>query len=223
MRMMILKALSTLGGLLLLAGCTTPVQPYDYTAYHASNPASVLILPPVNHSPDVKASYSVLTHLSQPLAMAGYYVMPVAVVDETFKHNGLTTPESTQEVPANKLHAIFGSDAALYVTIEQYGTSYRVFQSATAVTVTARLVDLRTGTLLWDGKGSASTAEKQSTNTSLLGMLVQAAVTQVAESMQESGHDVAKTAGARLLNPYRTNGILPGPYLPTNGKDKPTS
>lgn len=214
MRTFSIKCLMALAGLLLLAGCATPPKPIDYTAFQASSPKSVVILPPINHSPDVKATYSVLTHLSEPLARAGYYVLPVAVVDETFKQNGLTTPDAIQDVPTTKLYNIFGADTALYVTVDQYGTSYRVIQSATTVSTTARLVDLRTGQLLWEGKGYASSAETQQSSNSLLGTLLQAAINQVAETLQESGHDIAEIAGERLLTPYRTNGILPGPYMP---------
>lgn len=81
-----LTALKT-GALLLclaiLGGCAAP-KGYDYTAFLESKPASILVLPPVNQSPDVKASYSLYSQVTLPLSEAGYYVMPVGVVDETF-------------------------------------------------------------------------------------------------------------------------------------------
>ena len=40
----------------LLTGCATPS--YDYTAFRESKPRSILVLPPVNESLDVSASYS---------------------------------------------------------------------------------------------------------------------------------------------------------------------
>ena len=40
---------------LVLTGCAKPV-PYDYSSFKQSKPRSILVLPPVNHSPDVKAS-----------------------------------------------------------------------------------------------------------------------------------------------------------------------
>jgi len=71
---------------LLSAGCATPA-PHDYTAYKQSRPASILVLPPVNQTTDIKASIGMLSQMTEPLAEAGYYVFPVAVVSETFKHN----------------------------------------------------------------------------------------------------------------------------------------
>ena len=73
----------------LLTGCAAP-RTYDYTALKQAKPRSILVLPPVNESLDIKATHSLLAHSSQPLAEAGYYVLPVALVDETFRQNGLT-------------------------------------------------------------------------------------------------------------------------------------
>ena len=91
-----------------------------------------------------------------PLAEAGYYVMPVSMVDETFKQNGLTTPNDIQEVSAAKLREIFGADAAVYIRVKEYGTKYLVIGSDTRVTVEGRIVDLRNGAVIWEGKATAS-------------------------------------------------------------------
>ena len=61
--------------ILLLSGCAKQT-PYDYAAFHESKPKSILVLPPVNQSPDVKASHSVLASTTLPLAEAGHYVLP---------------------------------------------------------------------------------------------------------------------------------------------------
>lgn len=202
-----------LSGLLLLAGCASPA-PYDYTAYRVSRPASILVLPPVNHSPEVKASYSVLSQLSRPLGEAGYYVLPVGLVDETFKNNGLASPDEIQNIPLAKLREIFGADAALYVTVTDYGTSYHVISSDTSVALTAHLVDLRTGILLWEGSAYASTAEGRNQSGGLLARLVGAVINQIADSVSEYGYPIAGRADDRLLDPYRFNGILLGPRSP---------
>ncbi|MDP1142637.1 GNA1162 family protein, partial [Klebsiella pneumoniae] len=81
-----------------------------------------LVLPPLNESPEVQASYSLVSQVTYPLAEAGYYVLPIALVDETFRQNGLTTANDIQAVPPTKLHDIFGADAALYITVTEYGT-----------------------------------------------------------------------------------------------------
>ncbi|MDK4198285.1 DUF799 domain-containing protein [Pseudomonas sp. HR1] len=215
----LIKALTLLATLAFLGGCANQQKVYDYTAFRESKPASVVILPPVNKSPDIKASYSVLAQLSYPLGEAGYYVLPVALVDETFKQNGLLHPDEMQAAPPPKLREIFGADAALYTEVTRYGTSYHVISSETAVVVTAKLVDLRSGKLLWEGAAAASTAEQQqNSGGGLVGMLITAAVTQIVNSINDRGHEMAGIAGVRLLT-LRPNGVLPGPHSPLYGKD----
>ncbi len=202
----------------LLAGCVTP-EPYDYSAFRQSNPKSILVLPPVNQSPDIKASYSLLSQVTYPLAESGYYVLPVAVVDETFRQNGLANPEEIQGVPLAKLQEIFGADAALYLDITEYGTTYMVISSDTRVTAQARLVDLKTGEQLWSGTATASSNEQDgSGGGDLVGLLVQAVITQIANTLNDRGHQVAGVTSMRLLSAGQPNGILYGPRSPHYGQ-----
>jgi hypothetical protein len=198
--------------LALLTGCAAPPKPYDYSAFHASKPASLLVLPPINDTPDIKATPGVYATVTLPLAEAGYYVLPVAVVDETFRQNGLTTPNEIAEIPLPKLREIFGADAAVYIKISQYGSSYKVVSAETRVTVTARIVDLRNGAQLWFGAATASSAEQQGNNQNgLAGLLVKAVIEQIVASVSDKSFDIAAIANQRLLG-VRQNGILPGPH-----------
>ena len=112
----------------VLSGCATQ-KGYDYTAFRQNRPKSILVLPPQNHSPDIKATYSMLSQVTYPLAESGYYVLPVAVVDETFRQNGLANPGEMHAVSPGKLRQIFGADAALYLDVQKYGTTYMVLTS----------------------------------------------------------------------------------------------
>lgn len=198
----------------LLGGCATP-KPYDYTAFKEARPASILVLPPLNSSPDIKATYSMMSQATAPLAESGYYVFPVTLVDETFKQNGMTSPADIHEIPTTKLRQIFGADAALYINVKQYGTSYAVISSETRVTAEGKLVDLRSGKTLWTGMATASSAEGDSNNNGgLVGMLVKAAIRQIAETVSNQGHIIAGQTSARLLSAGRPNGILYGPRSP---------
>lgn len=202
----------------LLAGCAAP-EKADYTAFKASRPRSILVLPPLNESPDVKATYGVYAAVTRPLAEAGYYVLPVALVDETFKQNGLANAGEINTVPTAKLRQIFGADAAMYVTVTEYGTSYQVIASATVVAAKATLVDLKTGTTLWTGSARASSSEGQAASGGLVGLLVTAAVTQIVNSATDAGDAIAPVTAARLLSGGLPNGILYGPRSPKYGSD----
>jgi len=203
---------------LLLGGCATQ-QPYDYSAFREARPASILVLPPLNSSPDVNATYSMMSLATAPLSEAGYYVFPVTLIDETFKQNGLTAPADIHAVSISKLREIFGADTALYINVKQYGTSYMVLSSETRVTAEAKLVDLRSGKTLWAGTATASNAEGRSNGGSLVGMLVTAVVSQIVDSVTEQGHTVAAMTSARLLGAGRATGILYGPRSPMYGKE----
>ncbi|MBX3680013.1 MAG: DUF799 domain-containing protein [Rhodocyclaceae bacterium] len=197
----------------LATGCAT-TQPYDYTALRQSNPRSILVLPPLNESPDVNAGISVMSHATMPLAESGYYVLPVALVEQTFRENGLTTPSDIHAVAPARLREIFGADAGLYIDVTKYGTTYAIIASQTFVSANARLIDLKTGALLWAGTASAASDEGGNNSGGLVGLLVKAVVNQIMASITDQGHVVAGVATTRLLSAGMPNGILYGPRSP---------
>lgn len=208
---------------IILTGCATAPTGMDYTAFKQSNPKSILVLPPINHTTEVIAPYGVLANVTVPLAEAGYYVFPVALVDETFKNNGLTVAEDIHAVPSKKLSEIFGADAVMYLEVQEYGTSYAVLSSDTVVVVQAKLVDNKTNEILWQGSARAASSEQNNNNNNgfgVVGMLVEAAVTQIFETAFDTGFEIAAIASARLLSPEAHNGLLYGPRSPKHGKEK---
>lgn len=203
----------------LLGGCATPAK-YDYAAFRSSRPASILVLPPLNNSPDINATYSMLAQATLPLAESGYYVLPVTLVDETFKQNGVSSPADIHQLPLAKLREIFGADAVLYINIKQYGTTYAVIVSETRVTAEGRLVDLKTGQTLWTGTATASSNEgNNNSGGGLVGLLVKAVISQIADTLSNRGHGIAGITSQRLLAAGRPNGILFGPRSPHYLKD----
>lgn len=207
--------------LALLSGCASkPVAPYDYSHFTASNPRSILVLPPVNKTPDVRASQSMLAQVTLPLAESGYYVMPVSLVDETLRENGVTEASIAHELPTAKLREIFGADAVLYLDITAYGTVYQVINSHTTVAANARLVDLKTQQLLWQGSASASTAEQQNQQQGLLAMVINAAIQQIANTVSEKSHEMAGITSQRLLRAGGSHGLLYGPRSPHHDQQR---
>ena len=205
---------------LLSGGCVNPPKAYDYTAFRQARPATLLVLPPLNESTDVKATAGVWSHATLPLAEAGYYVLPVALVDETFRQNGVTVAQDAHAIAHEKLRDYFGADAALYLRVTRYGTSYAVVASETRVEVHARLVDLRSGQLLWDGRAFATSANQQSQG-GLAALLIGALVNQIVGTATDAAYNYAGVATTRLLGAPRFNGVLPGPRSPDYGKPLP--
>ncbi|OHX13921.1 hypothetical protein BI347_10685 [Chromobacterium sphagni] len=203
---------------ILATGCAAPVK-RDYTAYKQSRPRSILILPPLNESPDVNATNGMLSQMSYPLAEAGYYVLPVTLVSETFKQNGLTMANDIQQVPPAKLRQIFGADAALYATVNRYGVHYSVLDSVAEVSVKARLVDLKTGQEIWAGSAYGNNAANNNSGGGLIGMLVSAAIKQIVNSASDATYPVAGMTSNMLLSGGQANGVLYGPRSPRYGTD----
>ncbi|MCG3463683.1 DUF799 domain-containing protein [Xenorhabdus bovienii] len=206
--------------LLTLTGCVQQ-KPYDYTALRESQPKSILVLPAVNKSVEIQAGGSLISQVTYPLAESGYYVFPVAVVEETFRQNGVTEAQDIQNISYKKLHDIFGADAALYLDITQYGTQYLVISSDTRVSAAARLVDLRSGKQLWSGTATASSTENDNHSSGgLIGMLVSAAISQIANTITDRGHDIAGITSNRLLSAGQYGRLLYGPRSEHYGKEK---
>jgi len=218
MRRMTLWAmlLPTLSTLLLLGGCQTP-RSYDYTNFRAHPPRSILVIPPLNESTDLGGTYGYLSTVSRPIAERGYYVFPVAVVDEFLKENGMPTSGEMNQVPPRKIGEITGADAVMFIDLKQYGSKYVVLNSVTTVEVLAKLVDTRTGTILWEGRGFAQQSGNGSGN--LIADLIAAAISQAINKSTDRAHNVSRVANATLFFPENT-GLPYGPYSPKYNQER---
>ena len=205
-----IRPLLPLAALLMLTACATP-EPKDYSLYREHMPASILVLPPTNQSPEVNAPYSYLSTVSEPIAEAGYYVFPVAVVDAYMKENGLPTPADMHAVPLDKLGEVFGADAVLYVDIEAYGQEFNILSSDAVVRASVSLVDIDSGAVLWEGKVRAVDSANANSGNALVD-LIGAAVAQAVGTTTDRAHVVAIEANRRMVS--GREGLLLGPYHP---------
>lgn len=193
----------------LLTGC---VAPQDYTELRAHRPRSILVPPPLNESTDTAATYGYLSTVTQPLAEQGYYVFPVAVIDQFFKENGMPTAYEMHQAPLKKIEEVFGADAVLYTRVKQYGSKYTVFNSATIVDVEGQLVDVKTGTTLWKNHALYQMNSSDGGG-GLIGAVIGAAITQIVNSSTDQAHNLCPAANTQLLQ-IKNRGLLFGPYHP---------
>ena len=200
---------------LMLAGCETP--PYDYTSFRAHPPRSILVLPPLNESTDIRATYGYLSTVTLPAAERGYYVFPVAVIDIVMKENGLPTAWEMQQVDLKKIDEVIGADAVLYITVKEYGTKYRIVDSDTVVQAEGKLVDVKTGILLWEGKGRLEKSSSEGSNNGLYD-LIAAIINQIASSKTDQAHQLSWVVNYQMLT-TKDHGLLPGPYLPPTAEE----
>lgn len=201
--------------ILFLTGCVT-VEPYNYDAFNAEPPRSILVIPPVNNSVDVKAPYTYISTVTRPLAEKGYYVFPVGVIDQFLKENGLSTPAEMNMIPLDKIDENIGADAVLYVTIDNWGQEYQLISSVTIVKAHAKLVSVKTGKTLWEAPVFAQQAS-DSGGGGLAGALVGAIVTQIAGSISDNTPAVARFANQQAFD-SKQRGLPNGPYKPMVNK-----
>jgi hypothetical protein len=195
--------------LLLVMGCAT--TPHDYENFIAAKPRSILILPPISHSTDVRATYSYLSTVTMPVAEKGFYVFPVALIDQMMKENGLPSANEMHQASIKKIREIINPDAILYLTLESYGTSYVILDSQTTVTVSGKLISTVTGEIIWQGRASADDGSDNSGG--LTEMVIGAAIKQIVNSSTDQAHNIAPEANNKLFK-NEQSGLLNGPYHP---------
>ncbi|WP_115717788.1 GNA1162 family protein [Gallaecimonas mangrovi] len=145
---------SLLSCFMLLGGCVTPPK---YTSkqeafpeLYKEHPLSVLVVPAVNRSTAADAPELYSTTIAQPLAEAGYYVMPLPLTNLVLQGEGVTDGAQLANIDARKFNQLMGADAVLFVTINQWDTNYYVTGGNVTVGAAFRLVSTTTGEDLWN-------------------------------------------------------------------------
>ena len=188
---------------------------YDYSVYRQHFPRSIVVLPAVNTTADIDASNLFMSTISRPLAECGYYVFPIAIVDQMLKENGVANPYEMHQVPLNKLSDVFGADAVLYVNIEEWGTKYSLLRSVTQVKIQYRLVDTSTGAQLWSMNQVVT--DDSGGGRDLVTIVVSAAVHAISNTLAERERTLALQANSTAMNGrFR---LLKGPYHPGHQQD----
>ncbi|MEZ5649790.1 MAG: DUF799 family lipoprotein [Burkholderiaceae bacterium] len=223
---MVVRRGLTIAGLaasLVLAACATP-EPPDMPIYQRTPPRSILVLPPLNESVEVRGDAAFLASITEPIAERGYYVFPVAVIQELMQANGLPTAADMHQVPLAKLVEIIGPDAVLYATIVDYGRRFQLVSSTNQAHVRARLVDAHTGEQIWSGEATAEfdPYEQRRSGGGLAGLIVGAIVKHAVASAVESGTDedgaypAMRVANKRIVEGEA--GLPIGPLRPEFGR-----
>lgn len=201
------------------AGCVQNQPVYDYSNLQQTKPKSILIVMPTNDSMEIKGSAAILSNAVKPLSELGYYVFPVALVNDTFKHNGITEAFDIHQISLHKLKDIFGADAVLYINVQEYGSNYVVVNTSVKISVDAKLVDINSGNILWQ-KSQTTVENSSGNNGDLLSMVVSAVVSQVLNSVTDNAYELSKIADAQLFAPNCNDCLLFGPYSPYYNQDK---
>jgi hypothetical protein len=205
---------------LITTGCAPKIQTITkgekFPKMYDQQPKSLLILPPMNESTDAEAKDYYMTTVEMPFALMGYYVMPVEIVNDVMKQEGIANTEMLYGLPLTKLQEYFGADAVLYTRIKKWNTSYMVVASTLTVSVDSEIVSTKTSEKLWAYNG---TVVQDLTNRSNGGGgLAELIVNVVATAINTAAADYVKYA--RVANSRLISSIPTGPYHEAYMKDQ---
>jgi len=140
----------------LCAGCVGGPDLSGLAAYYEREPRTILILPVENETTDAEAPRFFLATLLRPLAARGYYVLPPEAAGEVLAQEGLFEAGEAWGASPRRLHDHLGADAVLYITIEEWDTSYLVLATTVTVALRYTLVDCRSGDVIWENRARES-------------------------------------------------------------------
>lgn len=196
---------------ILLAGCAhVKDAKKDYSAFYAHRPRSIVVVPALNNTTEISAPVVFMSTISAPLAERGYYVFPVYLTDVLLKDLGLSEAGHIHQLPPSRFADLFGADAVLFVTIEDWSTKYILLSSAVVVHMKYELKDTRTGMSLWQQEQAAmrSSGGGGGGVAGLIVMAIDAAITALAVDYEP----LAREANQLVFLPPK--GLPAGPYHP---------
>lgn len=197
----------------LAAACASPGSRRDFSKLVAADPRALLVVPAVNKSMDLEAADFFLSTLPVPLAERGYYVFPVNLVKRLLEDEGMADAAMVHAADTGRLCRMFGADAVLYPTVEQWNAKFMVIATKVEVAFSYELKDCATGDVLWAGR-EEDEYQSSSAEHGLLGSVLAAA----AEKARPDYLPMARQASTRALS-YPGPGLPAGPYRPDYGKD----
>ncbi|MEO5367663.1 MAG: DUF799 domain-containing protein [Magnetococcus sp. WYHC-3] len=203
--------------LTLSSGCVSMVNKgAEFPGIYEQRPVSILVLPPINKTTaaDAKEYYS--TTILEPLALQGYYVMPIGIINDIMKQEGLYDSDDVYDVAPQTFKKYFDADAVMTIRINQWESVYFVLGGYVAVGVDATLKSTTNGAQLWHYAGviQVDTSGGNVSGAGLAGLLAKAIIA-AAQTAMTDYVPIARVANFQMLSsmPF-------GKYHPQFGTDK---
>jgi hypothetical protein len=197
-----------------ISGCSTVetmgTKRDAYPAMYGPNkPVSIVVVPAINESTAAEAGDLLNVTVAQPFDNHGYYVLPMPIVADIFRREGILEGTQVKGIPASVFKKNFGADAVMYLTIDNWDKNYMVVAANVTVGIEYVLLSTETNEVLWSYK------EKVVVNTSgssgsLLADLISTAVSTAITDYVPIAFQVH--AAAVKAMPF-------GKYHPESGKD----
>jgi hypothetical protein len=141
-------------------------------------------------------------------------------VKRVLEDDGLSDASLVHAADPVRLCALFGADAALYVTIEKWEAKYLLVQTQVTVAFTYVIKDGKTGDTLWTEHRATTYQSDSGGGQGGAGALIAAIVSAAVTKASPNYMGLARQANAQAMGPYGT-GFPYGPYRPEYGTDYP--
>jgi hypothetical protein len=166
-------------------------------------PKTVLVLPPENMTSNTDVLQKSYPFIFSEMAQRGYYVVSPELALQLFRANKLNDPGQINNLPTTKFNEVYGVDAVLKTKVTDWSSKYVVVSASVSVGFDMTLVDARSGTVLWSDSRVLSQTPNNGNNNSILGALVNAALTAATTPYEPIASDNAR---------FMLSTIPQGPY-----------
>jgi len=196
-----LKLLVLGAGTLVLASCAPQIR--TTSDFDRLKPKTVLVLPPENMTSNTEVLQKSYPFVFSEMAQRGYYVISPELTLQLFRANKLNDPGQINNLPTAKFNEVFGVDAVLKTKVTDWSSKYVVVSASVNVGFDMTLVDAKSGTVLWSYTRVLSQTPNNGNNNSILGALVNAALTAATTPYEPIASDNAR---------FMLSTIPQGPY-----------
>lgn len=202
----------------LVACATDAPKPMDFSALKAEAPRSILVVPALNNTVDVRAADFFVSTISRPFADRGYYVFPAHMIKRLLEDDGLSDAGLVHQADSRKLGKIFGCDSVLYVVIQRWDSKYVVLATTTTVKFDYVLKSCKTGAVLWSNtQEMAYSPQAQNNSANPLAALIAQAIIAAMEKGAPNFMPLTMQANAQAASDPLT-GLPMGPYAQTTAQ-----
>lgn len=164
--------------LLVTSGCVP--EHFIIDEYESQKPISILVVPPLNQTPQAEVEDVVYPIFTRAIGQKGYYVYSPEYVRAVFNRNKLEDAGRIHQLSHDKFYDVFGSDAILFITVEDWSAKYYLLGNVITTVIHARMVDAKSGVELFDMRYEYK-YDPSAGQSSIAGKLVSAIVSKLGE------------------------------------------
>ena len=208
-----MKFIFTIALIFLVTACAevqTKGEAFPKMYSESEKPVSIVVVPAINKSTAADAANLVNSTLTIPFADNGYYVLPVSIVSDIFRREGLIEGSQLQGIPLSMFKTSIGADSVLYITINKWDTNYIVLAANVVVGMSYVLRSTTDSEVLWSYDQEIVVDTSGDSTGFILADIIKTAITTAMTDYIPIARQVNSTAVATM--PY-------GKYHPLNNTD----